>query len=141
MNAKQINRFWSSAGRIIDLAAKYSQRISLKESLLDESEEWKVRNVLDRYYDGDISNLNKSIKNAKKQFEREVMMYNLDCQHEGLKEVRKIETLLELLLDPQRRMFYKKAIKKAKEEQIVYPLQDIEKAFRESKKTNKNTTK
>ena len=130
MDTKQINQYWSEARRLVSIAAKYGQKVSLKENLMDESTAWKVKGVFERYYDGSTAKLDNAIENGKKQFEWQVMVFNAACRSHGITEIQKPEKLLGLLLDPARRDFYKKSIKKAKEDHAIFRLQDIEISFR-----------
>ena len=65
MDSKQISIFWSEADRLVSLAAKYSQKVSLKENLLDGAIAWKVQKPFYEYYGGNMSQLSRSIENCK----------------------------------------------------------------------------
>ena len=134
MDSKQINIFWSEADRLVSLAAKYSQKVSLKENLLDEATAWKVQKPFYEYYGGNMSQLSRSIENGKKQFSYQVNTFNRSCRQCGVTEITKPDELLKLLLDPKRRAHYKKYIKKANDNLEVCSLQEIEKLYKGSSK-------
>lgn len=134
MDTKQINEYWNSAEKLLTLASKYEQKVSLKENLSDESTAWRVRGVFERYYGGSAQKLNKGIKNAKEEFEWQVMVFNINCRENGVLEVKRVEALLRLLCDMKRRDFYKKTIKQAKTDKIILSLQDVEANYKKSSK-------
>ena len=134
MDSKQISIFWSEADRLVSLAAKYSQKVSLKENLLDGAIAWKVQKPFYEYYGGNMSQLSRSIENCKKQFGYQVNTFNRSCQQYGVTEITKPDELLKLLLDPKRRAHYKKHIKKANERGEICSLQEIGKLYKGSSK-------
>lgn len=134
MDSKQINIFWSEAGRLITIAAKYNQKVSLKGNLLDDSTSWKVQKPFYEYYGGSMAQLNRSIENCKRQFGYQVKAFNDYCRRYGVAEITKPDELLQLLLNPKRRVYYKKAIEKAKNSLEICSLQEIEKLYKGSSK-------
>ena len=135
MNSAQITSYWSEANRLIEIAAKYSQKVALKANLLDNSTAWEVKEILRDYYGGSTDSLERSISFAKRTFEMEVKNFNTRCRIYDITEIKCPDKLLMLLTDPVRRNFYKKAIKKAIKAQTAYRLQDIELSFTEKPST------
>ncbi len=135
-DSKQISwetmRYYGEVRELLKVSGEYSWARSLKENLLDPATSWKVKDVFERYYNGDDCKLNRSINRRKLDCLRVIIDLNDYCRTFRIRGINDPEKLVEMLLDADRRKFYKKAVEKNEKEDRIVELQQIEQEFRSS---------
>ena len=121
--------FWKIAKSVIYQAGKYSYGVKLMLNLSDESTKWKVQDVLSKYYKGDINRLEQSIRSHKEKYNSSIKQLNHYSIRLGLPVVTKPETLLQMLMEQERRSFYSRTINKCLKKRTVMSMQAIERKY------------
>jgi hypothetical protein len=133
-DSKQISwetmRYYGKVRELLKASGDYSWAKSLKENLLDPATSWKVKDVFERYYNSDESKLSRCINRRKLGCTRVIIDLNDYCRTFRIRGINDPEKLVELLLDTDRRDFYKKAVEKNEKINKIVELQQIEQEFR-----------
>lgn len=140
--AEQINvsentceEYWSSVKEVIDTAGSYAWAVKLKENLENPDTAWKVESVFRKNFDSDMARLDDAIRRRRGDFYKKVAELNVSCRQNGLRTVKKPDTLLDdYLIFPSKRTSYKGKMDRKKKKGIICPLQDFEKKKGEQKK-------
>ncbi len=119
-------KYWAAVLEVIDAAGNYAAALKLYANLADNTTAWQVKPVLDKYYEGKMSNLKDAILYRKDLFNAKVNKLNILCMQNDIRAIKSPDRLLKLLLDPKRRRSYRdKAIRRLNKNKIC-PLQDFE---------------
>ncbi|MBR2725219.1 hypothetical protein IKE97_01055 [Candidatus Saccharibacteria bacterium] len=122
-----IGLYWTAVLAIVDAAGKYAAAIKLRANYLDPSTEHMVKDVVDRYYNGRLQNINDEIDLRQKSFDAKVEKFNILCSQAGMTSVTKPARLLNLLLDEKRRVSYRGKARRRMKSGKICRLQDFEK--------------
>jgi hypothetical protein len=123
-------QYWDMVDEIIEVSKKYTQKIKLRANLLDPSTAFKVQHVLDNYYGGRMSNLVEAIGEDAECFYAKVVKINNFLLSEGLPTIKDSKKLLELLINTERRGYYRKKAEGGRKTDIIIPLDVIEMNYR-----------
>lgn len=123
-------QYWDTVDEILKISENYTKRKKLRVNLLDPSTAFKVQHVLDNYYGGKMSNLVDAIATDAESFYAKVEKINICLLSKGLITIRDSDKLLELLIDNDRRNFYRKKVDEEREADMIIPLQILEANYR-----------
>ena len=123
-------QYWDTVDEILKISENYTKRKKLRVNLLDPSTAFKVQHVLDNYYGGKMSNLVDAIATDAESFYAKVEKINICLLSKGLTTIRDSDKLLKLLIDNDRRNFYRKKVDEGREADMIIPLQILEANYR-----------
>ena len=132
--SKDVKNYWEQVQQLLDVAGKYSNAVKLRENLKDESTAWKVEAVFNRYYGGSSLALDQKIKSSKTFFFKLIPAFNVICRLKKLPEIKRPETLFNLLTtSPKRLKYYRRQTKRFLDRKEIVALQTIETEYRRKK--------
>lgn len=116
---------------VSQVANKYGRAYYLKENLLDSSTRFKVEHVLEKTYDGKMSNLQSRIDATYAYSIKMINYLNYLCKLHNVTAVDDPKKLIELLLDKNRRAFYRKRIDFYEKRDQLISFADLEHEWRD----------
>lgn len=127
----ETQEYWDLARDIVKKAGVYASAEKLRDNLEDEATAWKVNRVLTRYYEGDMKVLRDSIHFKRREVNEAIRKFNTAASANGKREVTKLDSLINLLLDETRRRKYENFCEKHRKKNEIVDLQQIEMEFRD----------
>ena len=125
--SESTKQYWAVIFEVIDAAGDYAAALKLYSNLMNEATAKKVRHVLDRYYEGRMTNLKKTIVQRMDVFYVNIDRLNALCRRENIRVVTRPDILLEFLMDAKRRRSYRAKAARRLSKDVICPLQDFEK--------------
>jgi len=127
----EVQEYWDKAQEIVKLAGAYASAEKLRVNLEDEATRWKVQRVLTRYYEGDENLLRDTIHYRRRQVMNAIREFNTIAANNGRLEISKPNSLINFLLDEDRRRKYINFSEKHRKKNELVDLQRVEMEFRE----------
>ncbi len=126
----ETQEYWDKAQKLVKEAGAYASAEKLRINLEDEATRWKVKRVLTRYYEGDETILRNAIHFHRREVMKVIREFNLLAANNGKHEITKPDSLINLLLDEERRRKYKSFIEKHRKKNEIVDLQKVEMEYR-----------
>lgn len=127
---KEVVEYYKEVETLLQEAGKYSQNYRLLENIGNPETNFRVKHVLESYYDNDETLLRMAVNKQKVRCKRTIERINTLCKRYDILPISYPERLTQLLLNPERRKVYKKLAAKYKKQGRIVPLQDLEAEFR-----------
>ncbi len=137
----ETQEYWDKAQEIVKKAGAYASAEKLRINLDDEATRWKVTRVLTRYYEGDENLLRSTIHHKRREVMKAITEFNTLAANNGHLEVTKPNSLINLLMDEDRRRKYKAFCEKHRKKNEMVDLQKVEMEFREWRKQREKKKK
>jgi len=125
------NEFYDKILELVKAAGAYASAVKLHENLEDEATAWKVQGVLTRYYEGDMGILRDTIHFRRRECGKIIRELNTLNRNNGIREIIKPDSLINLLLDEIRRRKYVQLANKHRKKDEIVDLRVIESEFRD----------
>ena len=122
-------KYWETAYDFVYACGEFASAYKLYENFRDPSTRHEVDKVVDDYY-GTVDALWEVIQTRREICQSKIHKLNTACRANGIHCIDSPETLIELMLLEDRRVYYRRAIKRYCEHDEVVPLQQIENEYR-----------
>ena len=123
-------KFYEEVEKLLRASGKYVNAVNLECNLSDPQEAFKVRHVLNKYYEGDMNKLNSYIRRRRQELLDIIDEINQRCLTAGVMTVRKPQKLIELLKSSKRRNAWRKYMRRHLRQDEIVSLQDLEREYR-----------
>lgn len=123
-------KYYEDVEKLLKKVGKYSNAKKLEHNLNDPQEAFKVRHVLNEYYDGDMNKLTSYIRRLRQDILDMIDEIGQRCLVAEVTPVRKPRKLLELLESKKRRDEWRKYMRRHLRQDEIVSLQDLEREYR-----------
>ena len=123
------NWYWDDLKIFLQTCSKFNRAIKLRESIKSESN-FEARDVFERYYNGNLENLERTIRETDELRRAALREFNRQCAWAHVSPIPddQCEEFLESMMDNNRRSYYIGVINKFKEYKVptVLSVEEIE---------------
>ena len=114
---------------ISQIGGPYGKAYKLRENLLDENTKFKVEHVLEQFYGGSMQRLHERISSTYSYTLQLIEQFDYFCKLNDIMQIKNPDAFIRLMLEKDRRDFFKSRFKFYEKRNILISLANIEREY------------